>query len=75
MPKRYTAKEVLKTLKKLGFTEVSQKGSHIKLKGYKDGKLQIVVVPNHKQIAIGTFSSILRQANLTKLEFENGLTI
>lgn len=73
MPKRYTAKDVLKALKKLGFTEVSQKGSHIKLKGLRDGKLQIVIVPNHKQIAVGTFSSILRQGYLTKLEFENGL--
>ncbi|NCN06903.1 MAG: type II toxin-antitoxin system HicA family toxin [Candidatus Pacebacteria bacterium] len=39
--------------------KVSQKGSHIKLRGVRDGKLQTVIVPNHKQIAAGTLSSIL----------------
>ena len=71
MPKRYSSKVVLKRLKKLGFTKVSQKGSHIKLKGLVEGRLQTVIVPDHKQIAAGTFSSILRQANLSKQEFES----
>jgi len=73
MPRRYSAKDVLKALKKLGFVKISQKGSHIKLRGLIDGKLQTVIVPNHKQIAIGTFSSILKQADITKVEFEMAL--
>jgi len=32
MPKLYSAKEVIKALKKAGFEIVSQRGSHIKLK-------------------------------------------
>ncbi|MEA3355709.1 MAG: type II toxin-antitoxin system HicA family toxin [Patescibacteria group bacterium] len=71
MPKRYSAKVILKKLKKLGFTKVSQKGSHIKLRGLIEGKLQTVIVPNHKEVAVGTFSSILKQANLSKQEFES----
>ena len=73
MPKRYSAKEVLKALKKLGFIKISQKGNHIKLRGVREGKLQTVIVPDHKQIAIGTFSSVVNQANITKKEFENAL--
>ncbi len=71
MPKLYSSKEVLKILRKAGFTVVSQKGSHIKLRGIREGKLQTVIVPDHKEIAKGTFSSILSQANLTKQEFES----
>jgi predicted RNA binding protein YcfA (HicA-like mRNA interferase family) len=71
MPKRYSSKEIIKTLKKLGFIKISQKGSHIKLRGLIDGSLHTVIVPNHKQIATGTFSSILRQANISKQDFEH----
>ena len=71
MPKQYSAKEILKKLKKFGFVEISQKGSHIKLRGIREGKIQTVIVPNHKQIATGTLQSILRQANISKFELEN----
>jgi len=71
MPKRFSAEEVIKRLKKLGFIKVSQKGSHIKLKGLIEGRLQTVIVPNHKEIAVGTLSSILKQANISKTEFGN----
>lgn len=73
MPRRYSAKEVLKAMRTFGFAKVSQKGSHIKLRGIRDGKLQTVIVPNHKQIAVGTFSSILNQAAISKSEFESVL--
>ncbi len=73
MPKRYTSRQVLKALKHAGFEVVSQKGSHIKLRGLIDSQLQTVIVPNHPQIAQRTFLSILAQANLTKEEFEGFL--
>lgn len=70
MPKLYSARELIHRLKKFKFVIVSQKGSHIKLRGLREGKLQTVIVPNHKQIASGTLSSILKQANLTKKELD-----
>lgn len=73
MPDLYSAKSVLKALKKAGFEKVSQKGSHIKLRGISEGKILTVIVPNHKTIAKGTFGSILRQADMTKVEFESNL--
>jgi len=73
MPNLYSAKQVLKALKKAGFKEISQRGSHIKLRGLREEKLLTVIVPNHKIIAKGTFSSVLRQAEMTRKEFENYL--
>lgn len=73
MPKIYSAKDVIKTLQKAGFTKISQKGSHIKLKGIKNGRIVTAIIPNHKTIAKGTFISILKQADMSKMEFEDYL--
>ena len=73
MPKRYTAKQVLRALRRLGFSEVTQKGSHLKIRGIRDGKLQTAIIPMHHEIAMGTLSSILRQANVTKQELEDNI--
>ncbi|PIZ66328.1 hypothetical protein CO051_05330 [Candidatus Roizmanbacteria bacterium CG_4_9_14_0_2_um_filter_39_13] len=70
MPKLYSARIIIKTLQKAGFGKISQKGSHIKLRGLRGGKLCTVIVPNHTEIAKGTFGSILKQAEMTRIEFE-----
>lgn len=73
MPKRYSGKKIIKTLEKADFYQVSQKGSHIKLKGLRKGQIRTVIVPDHKEVAAGTFHSILRQAAMTREEFESYL--
>ncbi len=73
MPKRYTAKQILRALHRLGFSEITQKGSHLKVRGIREGKLQTAIIPMHHDIAVGTLSSILRQANVTKQELEDNL--
>ena len=70
MPKLYSARIILSALQRAGFSLVSQKGSHIKLYKRQGDKAFTVIVPNHKEVAIGTFNSILKQAGLTKTEFE-----
>lgn len=70
MPKLFSARQIIKALIRLGFVIVSQKGSHIKLKGIRQGKICVVIVPNNKEIARGTFYSILKQAELNQLELE-----
>ena len=70
MPRLYSARVILSALQRAGFSITSQKGSHIKLYKRAGDKNFTVIVPNHKEIAIGTFSSILKQAGLTKKEFE-----
>ena len=70
MPKLYSARVILNALQRCEFSIVSQKGSHIKLFKRKGDKVYTVIVPNHKEIAIGTFSSILRQTGMNRKELE-----
>ncbi len=66
MPKQYSGKDVEKRLTRLGFTIVSQKGSHLKMRRSVSRKTLTVIIPMHKQIAMGTLKSILTQAGITK---------
>jgi predicted RNA binding protein YcfA (HicA-like mRNA interferase family) len=64
-------RKVKRKLEAAGFQIVSQKGSHIKFaKETLEGR-RTAIVPNHKEITIGTIGSILRQAGLSVDEFEN----
>jgi predicted RNA binding protein YcfA (HicA-like mRNA interferase family) len=67
--KPYSFREVILLLSKLGFRIIRQKGSHIILKGIHNGIQRTVVVPRHKEIAIGTLKGILFQAGITIEEF------
>ena len=71
MPKlgKFSGKEVCKILEKNGFTQIRQAGSHIVLqKKFRDATTT-VIVPNHKEIKIGTLNSIIRQSGLAKQFF------
>jgi predicted RNA binding protein YcfA (HicA-like mRNA interferase family) len=65
----YKAKDVLAKLFKIGFLEKRQVGSHIVLR-HPDGR-QTYVSMHTKDIPIGTFKKILKQAGLTEEEFKN----
>jgi predicted RNA binding protein YcfA (HicA-like mRNA interferase family) len=60
-----SGRQTIKTLTRLGFEQVSQRGSHVKMRS---GSLT-VIIPLHDELARGTLRSILRQANLTNEEF------
>lgn len=70
MPKLYSARVILSSLQRAGFSIISQRGSHIKLFKREGDKSFTAIVPNHKEIAIGTFNSILKQAGMNRKEFE-----
>jgi len=57
--------EVVKALVTAGFAEVSQRGSHRKLR---NGEAT-VIVPIHKELASGTLRSIIRQSGMSVEEF------
>ena len=62
-PMPMTPKEMIKHLKKNGFEEVSQNGSHRKLKNPETGRT--VIVPYHsKAMKKGMEQAILKQAGL-----------
>ncbi len=64
-------REVKRKLESLGFRQVSQKGSHVKFLWDRIDHKKTVIVPEHKEIAIGTLRSIIRQAGISAEEFEN----
>ncbi|AEJ20507.1 type II toxin-antitoxin system HicA family toxin [Gracilinema caldarium] len=71
MPNNYSSAEIVKVLESIGFHFVSQKGSHGK---FKDGCSHIVIVPmSKKEIPEGTLRSILRQADISLIDFKKHL--
>ena len=62
----FSGKEVVKVLKKLGYTINDQKGSHIHLR---HPVRRPLTVPNHPEIARGTLRTIIKDADLTVEKF------
>jgi len=61
--------EIVRAFEKLGFVIARQSGSHIVMKRAGQG----CVIPNHKEVKIGTVNGILRQAAITPEEFQKVL--
>lgn len=58
-----TAKEMVKLLKKNGFIEISQAGSHLKMHNPKTNATAIIPI-HSKDLKTGTEQAILKQAGL-----------
>jgi predicted RNA binding protein YcfA (HicA-like mRNA interferase family) len=63
-------RQVERRLKAAGFVPVASHGSHVKFLRESSSGSRTVVVPRHREIAVGTLRSIVRQAGLTIEEFE-----
>ena len=63
-------REVKRKLEAAGFAEVSRRGSHVKFAHRTDQGTRTAIVPEHREIAVGTLRSILRQAGLSPDEFD-----
>ncbi len=63
------ARLLIKVLKKIGFEEKRQKGSHLFL-AHNDGRTTVVPVHPSKQIGIGLLRSILHDVKISPEEFE-----
>lgn len=62
-PKRLSGKEVVGILSSFGFVQVSQRGSHVKLRRVMpDGSSQTLTVPVHGELDKGTAIAIYKQA-------------
>jgi predicted RNA binding protein YcfA (HicA-like mRNA interferase family) len=70
---RISAQELIKALKKMGFQEIRQRGSHLILAKETAGEKVGCVVPMHSEIATGTLIEILKQAKITKDELNGHL--
>ncbi len=67
MPKlpRISGSDAVRALQRLGFEVARQRGSHIVMRRGSTG----CVVPNHREIKVGTLSGALRQAGVSVEEF------
>lgn len=66
------AKDAIKAFEKVGFSVVSQKGSHIKMRRVREGKTEMIIVPDHKVLKEGMLrKGILRPIGITEEEFIN----
>ncbi|MBI5061639.1 MAG: type II toxin-antitoxin system HicA family toxin [Candidatus Aenigmarchaeota archaeon] len=64
-----SGREIIKILSKNGFEIVGRKGSHVRMKKIAPNGIFIVVIPDHKEIPVGTLKSIIRQSDLSEEVF------
>jgi predicted RNA binding protein YcfA (HicA-like mRNA interferase family) len=62
---RISGDEAIKVFIMLGFYEARQKGSHVVMRRQDKG----CVIPRHKELALGTLRSAIKQAGLSVEEF------
>lgn len=66
---RVSGAELVRALERLGFVVARQRGSHIVMRRGSTG----CVVPNHRELKVGTLTGILKQAGVTPDEFIGSL--
>ena len=64
---RISGNQAIKIFESLNFIVVRQKGSHVVLRRGNRG----CVIPVHKELAVGTLRSAIKQANISIDEFVN----
>jgi predicted RNA binding protein YcfA (HicA-like mRNA interferase family) len=62
--------ETIRALQRLGFVVIRQRGSHIVLRKESQG----CVVPNHREIKVGTLAGLLKQAGVSSDDFINAIS-
>ena len=64
-----SGKKLISILKKFGFKEVRQKGSHLRMEKSINGKKIKITIPLHKELKKKTLSTILKYAEISVEEF------
>ncbi len=60
-----SGERLVRALKRAGFIQLRQKGSHVSLEKKIEDRILKTVVPMHATLAKGTLSDILKQTDLT----------
>ena len=63
-------REVVRKHSAAGFSQVSQRGSHVKFVKLNGAGAIVVIVPRHREVMVGTLRNIIRQAGMAHEEFE-----
>ncbi len=77
LPRDLSGKELIKKLKKYGYEPTRQSGSHVRLTTHKGEGTHHITIPDHKNLKIGTLSSIVKDVaahfRISKEELINDL--
>ncbi|HAM57346.1 MAG TPA: hypothetical protein DCQ64_18815 [Candidatus Rokubacteria bacterium] len=65
-----SGREVRRVLEGHGFSEVRRRGSHMAMQRRTPEGTVTVPVPDHRELALGTLVSIIRQSRVPREEFE-----
>jgi len=71
--RQVSGRQAIRSLERLGFEQVRQRGSHVILKKQTPDGAVGCVVPLHRELAIGTLRGILKQAKVTAEAFIEAL--
>jgi predicted RNA binding protein YcfA (HicA-like mRNA interferase family) len=66
-PPLLSGRQLVKIFQRLGYREVSQKGSHIKIRNDDTGS--VLIIPDHKEVDRWTLRTILKQAEIPEEQF------
>ena len=61
IPRNIGYKELIKSLKKIGYKVSRQSGSHIRLSAVINGSVHHITIPAHNPIKIGTLNAIMNE--------------
>ncbi|OGH42444.1 MAG: hypothetical protein A3H79_04340 [Candidatus Levybacteria bacterium RIFCSPLOWO2_02_FULL_36_8b] len=62
-------RKLIAILQKIGFQNIHQKGSHVRM-AHSDGRKTTIPLHSGEKVGIGLLRKILRDVNITRNEFE-----
>jgi predicted RNA binding protein YcfA (HicA-like mRNA interferase family) len=71
--KGVSGRRLLRALERLGFVQVSAKGSHVKLRRVTPSGMRTVIVPMHRTVSPGVIESILELGGLSEDDLKRSL--
>ena len=66
---RISGAEAIRALEKVGYRQVRQRGSHVRLRHYSHPDRKPVTIPLHRELKPGLLRKILRDAGLSVRDF------
>ncbi len=64
-----SGREIIKALSKIGFNISRQRGSHVVMVKFVEGRKLVTVIPLHDEVDPGTLLAILAQADISREKF------
>lgn len=66
-----SGKDAVKAFEKVGYVQVRQTGSHIRMKHVSDNSKKPITIPDHKVLGKGLLRKLLRDVEISTEDFVN----